>query len=470
MSGGAGSAPTPSSQIADFANKQAELGASWLNFSKESFAVSTARQAEIDALTKQVAQSQIALANDNAAYTKQITDKQMAMAEEQMALGKQVTAKQLEQADYLDQIAKEDRERYNTVFKPIEDQFVNEASNYATEERQDAAAAEAMADVQTAASSARGTALRQATAMGINPTSGRYAGIDRAGELGGALATAGAANSARSTVRDKGLALKADVVNLGKGLPTQSAQATAMGLNASSNALSGSTATTGLGLGAGNAAISNNSNAVGLGMGAQSSALTGLLGANNAYLNSTSQMNTGYGGAISGYGGAASTFNNLFNSQLQAYQTKANQSNSTWGGIGQAIGLGAGLIFSSEEWKEDKEPIEEGAALDAVNEMPVESWKYKEGVADGGEHVGPYAEDFHQATGQGDGKTIPVQDAIGLTMKAVQDLDVKVNKIADAIVGLGGAAPKVSPLRKAKPMEAEAAGAAMPGLGMRRAA
>lgn len=62
--------------------------------------------------------------------------------------------------------------------------------------------------------------------------------------------------------------------------------------------------------------------------------------------------------------------------------------------------------------------------------MPVEQWKYKDGMGDGGEHIGPYAEDFQAATGKGDGATIPVVDAIGVTMKAVQELNQKVDKIA----------------------------------------
>jgi len=51
-------------------------------------------------------------------------------------------------------------------------------------------------------------------------------------------------------------------------------------------------------------------------------------------------------------------------------------------------------------------------------------------VADEGHHIGTYAQDFKQATGQGDGHTINLQDAVGLTMKAVQDLDKKVEQMA----------------------------------------
>lgn len=63
--------------------------------------------------------------------------------------------------------------------------------------------------------------------------------------------------------------------------------------------------------------------------------------------------------------------------------------------------------------------------------MPVEKWRYKEGTGmDDAEHVGPYAEDFKEATGLGDGKTINVVDAIGITMGAIQELSRKVDNLA----------------------------------------
>ncbi|QND60392.1 hypothetical protein [Mesorhizobium huakuii] len=105
-------APSPDPKIGEAALKQAQTGEDWLGFAKDSLAVSTARQADLDALTKQVTQQQMGIANDQAAW------------------------------------AKSDRERYDTVFKPVEDKFVAEASAYGSEAHQNEAAAEAKADVQ----------------------------------------------------------------------------------------------------------------------------------------------------------------------------------------------------------------------------------------------------------------------------------------------------------------------------------
>lgn len=113
-------APSPDPKIGEAALKQAQTGEDWLGFAKDSLAVSTARQADLDALTKQVTQQQMGIANDQAAW------------------------------------AKSDRERYDTVFKPVEDKFVAEASAYGSEAHQNEAAAEAKADVQNNAAGARG--------------------------------------------------------------------------------------------------------------------------------------------------------------------------------------------------------------------------------------------------------------------------------------------------------------------------
>ncbi|MFN4168121.1 MAG: tail fiber domain-containing protein [Pannonibacter phragmitetus] len=450
MGKSAPSAPAPDPLIGAAALKQAETGEQWLSFSKDAFAASEARLAEIDALTKEVSRRQIGLAEDQAAFTKQTTAESMAMAREQQALAKTVTEKQLALADEQAGYARQDRERYNTVFKPVEDQFVKAASEYDSPEKQAEAAAAAKADVQGATAQQRAAAQREAASMGLNPNSGRFQGLNRSADLGTALASAGAQNNARKQVRDTGLALKADVANLGRGLPAQSSQAAALGLQSGASAAGISNAAAGLGINAGNAAIGNMGNAATLGMNA------GGLGLSAAQANlglanqSASGVNAGFSGAMNGYAGQANTLQNQYNSQLSAWQTQMQYSAQNASGIGSALGGLLGFAFMSDEKKKkDKKPVPKGKALDAVNDMPVEEWTYKEGVADEGRHVGPYAQDFQKATGRGDGKKIMAQDAIGITMKAVQDLDDKVDRIADA-VGLGTSARKMKPAAKAK--------------------
>lgn len=365
MSFGSTAVPQPDKNIGKAAMKQAQLGEQWLSFSKDAFAVSQERQKEIDEITKAVSTLQLNTAT--------------------------------EQADW----ARKDRQRYEDTYRPIEDEFVAEAKDYASPEKQAAAASEARADVQKAAAMERGATERRAAAYGINPASGRFAGIDRAGELGTAVASAGASNRARQGIRDKGLALKGDLVNLGRGLPVQAAQAAGLGVNAGSAAV-GSTAT-----------------------------------GNGQYLGSLDIMNRGFAGGISGYAGQAATLSDLYKNQLDAWQAQQDANGSLWEGIGGLVGIG--LSFpSSKKTKRDRKSIGLGGGLDALKKMPVEKWRYKEGIDNGDEHIGPMAEDFKMATGAGDGQSIPVQDAIGVTMKAVQDLDEKVEALSSKVVGISG--------------------------------
>lgn len=362
-------APSPDPNIGKAALMNAELGRDWLEFAREQFAIANERQAELDELTKLIGQQQI-----------EMSDRQMRWSEE-------------------------DRQRYQDLFKPLEDRFVEEASTWDSPERQAQRAAEAKADVLQNAAAQRAASQRQAASMGVNPASGRFQGLERASELQTALAAAGAQNQARDQVRKEGMAMRADAVNVGRGLPAQSAQAAS------------------LGLAAGN------------------SALAGAQGAHGAFMGNTQIMGQGFQGAMYGNTSMANILNQQYQNQLQAWAANQQATASGIGGIAGAIGQGIGAYLgysSSKAKKTDKKPVK--GALQAIKGLPVESWKYKpeaQGKAPPGvippddkRHIGPYAEDFKKQTGLGDGKTIPLQDAIGITMKAIQELDAKVEKIA----------------------------------------
>lgn len=374
MKGGS-SAPAPDPNIGVAALKQAETGEQWLGFAKDAFAVSTERQKELDALTNKVTELQLGLATDQAAWSR------------------------------------EDRDRYENTFRPIEDKYIEEATNYTSPERQAQAAAEARSDVQTAAANARAATERNNAAMGIDPRSGRAGGIAAQTDMGIALAEAGAANNARTMVRDKGLALTADVANMGRGASSAAAAGAAGSVGASGTALAGNQAT------------------------------------NAQALAAPQVMSQGFSGAMQGYAGMGSTLNQQYGLQIDAWKAEQQMRAQNAAGIGQAIGGIAGIFMSDENVKHDITELPEGTALQAVQEMPVSEWTYDQNVADGGRHVGPMAQDFTAATGKGDGKTIAVQDAIGITIGAIQDLGKKVDKMAAAI-GLGDEAPPQTPKRR----------------------
>ena len=101
------------------------------------------------------------------------------------------------------------------------------------------------------------------------------------------------------------------------------------------------------------------------------------------------------------------------------------------GGLGSALGGAAqmgGMMYaaSSRDFKENKRPAE--SVLEKVKTMPVERWKYKEGIADESEHIGPYAEDFAARFGGSD-KKISFMDMAGVLFKAVQELAARVEEL-----------------------------------------
>lgn len=268
--GGGGSAPAPDPNIGEAAKANVELGKDWLAFAKEQFAQGNERQEVTDALNTKVINQQLAT------------------------------------QDQANTWAQQDRKRTLETFQPVEDQFVKTASEFDTPAKQAEAAAAAKADVQANAAQQQQTSQRQMASMGISPNSGRFAGISRAQDTNTALASAGAQNTARQIVRDKGLALKADAVNMGKGLASSTAAAYGIGTNA------------------GNSAVANNASA-------------------NSSFNQNGQiMAQGFGGNINANNSAGSMLNSLYGNQLNAWAAGKQADATSSAGIGQLVGTGIG--------------------------------------------------------------------------------------------------------------------------------
>lgn len=360
--------PAPDPGIGQAAQANAAIGNDWLNFSKGAYSTEQGMQSNINNVASTATNQMLGSATSNA------------------------DAASKAQADYQNNVV------------PVEDQYLNQAANYDTPEKEQEAAATAKGDVASAASQQLGATQRQQTAEGVNPASGRWAGIDRATGLGTAIAEAGGENNARQQVKTTGLGLEANAVGLGNAdagiAATDSANATSAGATAA-----------------------NTTNA-----------------ANSQYISGTGIMNTGEAGAMTGETNAGNLLEQQYNSTLQGQeftdQLNEQANASMMGGVGSIVGsLGAAAILaSSKSYKTNKRATT--GNLDAVRSMPVERWNYKPGISDGGaagDHVGPYAEDFHKATGLGDGKSIALGDAMGVSMGAINELASKLDAVHKAI-------------------------------------
>jgi hypothetical protein len=270
-------APKPDPMIGQAAAANIELGNKWLDQSKEQYAEGLKRQDITDALTGKVVDQQLAT---------------------------QAQANQW---------AQQDRARTTGIYQPMQDQYAQVANNFDSQANQDAAAATARAGIATSADAQQGAADRNMLSMGINPNSGRFAGINRAGDTATALGEAGAANAARAQLRSQAISLKGDAINMGNGLASSAAAAY------------------GIGTGAGNSAVGNNQSSNG-----------------NFYANGA-QMNAGYQGNI----GANTAAGGILNTQYGIDTSGANARNAigaqnnatTMGGIGSLAGAGVSLFL-----------------------------------------------------------------------------------------------------------------------------
>lgn len=269
----AAKAPAPDPQIGQAAVMEAQISNDWLNFSKEQFKVASERQVGIDALTQRV------------------TDQQLATQ------------------DRANQWAAEDRDRYKSVFQPLEDEYIKLASNWDSNERLQTVAAEAKADVMRASDQQRLTNNRQMSAMGVNPLSGRFAGQTRANDLQTALGSAGAQNTARSQARLQAMDMRANALNIGKGLPAQAMGGASLGLSAGSSGVNTTLA------GQGSWSANNNI------------------------------MNQGFSGAQAGYANQANILNAQYGNQLNAWSQQNQASAANSAGMASGIGSIAGMAM-----------------------------------------------------------------------------------------------------------------------------
>lgn len=172
----------------------------------------------------------VAAANKEAAeISAQVAREQLAWAREQYAADREVTQQFLDvmlpNMRTESEAAARERDRYQTIFQPLEDALAREAQEYATPERQELEAGKAQADVAQAFDAQRRSALATLESYGVDPSMARAGALDRSARISQAAASAGAANAARTQVENVGRALRGEAINIGRGYPGAVAQA-----------------------------------------------------------------------------------------------------------------------------------------------------------------------------------------------------------------------------------------------------
>lgn len=155
----------------------------------------------------------------------QLGQDQLAWAKEQYgkdsAITKQVVDDALATSATNNANAAKDRERYETIYQPLEDQLANDAESYATDDRRQHEMGKAGATVAQNFDAQRSAALQSLEGFGVDPTSTRFAALDTGVRASKAAAMAAAQNSASDMVDATGRALRSEAINVGRGYPGQ---------------------------------------------------------------------------------------------------------------------------------------------------------------------------------------------------------------------------------------------------------
>jgi hypothetical protein len=157
-------------------------------------------------------------------------EKQEIRADEQWSLDREVQLRQM-------QIAEQEYRRREELFFPIEERQIAEAMKAGGPEDQERQAALALGDVRAATQRYQQDLAMQQQAYGIDPSAGRFQGMQRAATVDTAAMEAAAANRARQAAEQLGWAKRMDALALGAGQFGNQATSTGLALSAGQQAL-----------------------------------------------------------------------------------------------------------------------------------------------------------------------------------------------------------------------------------------
>jgi len=284
----------------------------------------------------------------------------------------------------------------------------------------DAETGQAVADARTGFTNATNNVIRQGLRYGMSPE--KLLAANARNATNQASQQAGAANFTRKNavntmyqrgvgeagqmltggnvnrqnkIQDESIATakKLDVAGLYRGLPSASAGAYGLSLNA------------------GNSAVQNNAQA------GQQLLQGNQMGANTILQGSQQQI---------------SGLTSILNSQTSMANNSGDDA-GIWGALGN-VGGAAISKWSDENVKKDVKKVSEDDALDGIKKVNVKSWKYDKNKIDGQDdkrHIGAMAQDMQKNLGEevSDGRMVDVISAIGMNMAATKALAKKVDKL-----------------------------------------
>lgn len=288
------------------------------------------------------AREELALAREQADRLFEFQNKAFESDKEAKAFAEQVGRKSMEAMDLQMDYARRDRERYEQVFLPMQDRYIQEAEAYDSPERREAEASRAQVDIQRQAEAARSNSDQRLRSMGIDPSQMRSASLLDTQQVGLAAQQALAGNNARQGVEDRGRAMRADALNVGAGLPAQSlagfAGAGAAGQGATAAGASGQAAQLG--------AIQGGAGVGATAMGFRSNALQNLSNLTGSPMQWAQMGGASQGQALGAYGAAAGTMNQGYQNSMQHWKAGQDQAQQSFNNIMSVASVAGGMMMA----------------------------------------------------------------------------------------------------------------------------
>lgn len=347
------------------AQESNELAREQLGLSREQFA-----------WMQENSKEELALAREQADRLFGFQEKAFASDEEAKAFARKVGETQIDAMNLQMDFAQKDRQRYEDVFLPMQDQYIAEANAFDTPERREAEASRQMVDIQRQADAQRQNADARLRSMGIDPSQVRSSSMMNQLAVATGANQALAGNNARTMIEDKGRAMRADAMNLGMGLPAQAAAgfqgSNASGAGAVNAGQAGQAATLG--------AIQGGAGVMGTGMGFRSQALNNVAALTGSPMQWASLGSGNLGQAGGMYGQAAGTMSQNFNNQMASWNAGQQQAQQNFSNIAGVASMAAGMMMA------------EGGAVRMVNGGLPEDYVNAGMMADSGLPASPPAE------------------------------------------------------------------------------
>lgn len=198
---------------------------------------------EIAAANDKASEYAYKAAQDDLAFRKSQYEESMPYIQTARDLGLRIADQQSEIMDFNYDQAKDQWGYYKDTFRPVEEKMVSDAMGYDSPERMEQLAGDRRAQVAQSFDAERDAAARRLISMGVNPNSGRFAGLDRAGGTQQAAVEAATMNQARTEVGDKAIALRTGASNFGRNMPNTATSAFSTAVGAGNSATGNANAT-----------------------------------------------------------------------------------------------------------------------------------------------------------------------------------------------------------------------------------